>query len=343
MFLSDEQISEIDDLFKPPIQVEYIDPKGETKKMDSFYELEDYIKDYIYDKKYPGLLNKTQSKININDIPKEYENKVNEDIDKKELSKNNSNKNIQQKPKENKIIEKKYKIPNSNDAPIKFDTNYSTDDKDEYDAITLLNEDRKEGNEFGWTICVDKEKVKTFYKIIKMENDEGKSVDSVIFYVDAIIDYSSETISKLINDVEFRRKFDHLFKQAKILKEENKENNIKIIDLYLFMKMPFIFTDRDFVVTKKIWSDYNGKKNCTLINLHSILNDEYPPKDKPVRAEFVNRSAYICPITDNQCKFYMATCIDMKMSLSPTMMVKKGGEGQEKWVNEFIAAVKKYS
>ena len=41
-----------------------------------------------------------------------------------------------------------------------FNENYSTDDEDEFDALQLLNENREEGNEHGWILSVNKDKMK---------------------------------------------------------------------------------------------------------------------------------------------------------------------------------------
>ena len=66
---------------------------------------------------------------------------------------------------------KRYKIiPKENDV-ISFPEKFSTDDKDEYDTINLLNEDKSKGNKNGWDFYDDKDNSKIYHKIVKVENE----------------------------------------------------------------------------------------------------------------------------------------------------------------------------
>ena len=334
MFLPNECLEEINKIFIPSKPHNLIDKEGDIKKMDSLYELEDYIKENIYDKKYPGVL----PEIDIN-LLANYSDEEEDEEDQEKYSKNE----ISEEQKNNEISteEKKYKII-SKSTDIIITDNYSTDDEDEYNAINLLNEDKNEGNEYGWVLSVNKDNMKIYYKLIKILDEQDKENDNIVFSVEATIDYSSDKISNYINDFNFRKEFDTLYNQGKILEDKNESENLKIFELYLYMKMPFVFSDRDFVVRKKIWSNHNNKKDCTLIHIKSIENSEYPPKDKPVRGLFINRAAYICPIDNGQSKLYLSTCFDMKMNVSPSMMKQKGSEGQGQWVHKFIENIKKH-
>ena len=337
MFLSQEAFDDITKIFKPSTPINLIDKDNVLRKMDSLYELEDFIKENIYDKKYPGLLPNIEPNMS-------YDYSDEEEEQEKSLEKNNQNNlNEENKNKEENRIEKKYKIiPSENDI-IEFIGNYSTDDEDEYNAIKLLNENKNEGNEEGWVLSVNKDKMKIYYKIVKLKDEQGKDVDSLFFYADANIDYDSKKTSEYINDFNFRKEFDELYKQGKIINEKNdEENKVKIVDCYLYMKMPFMFTDRDFVIRKKIWNNFNNKKDCFLIHIKSIENSDYPAKDKPVRASFINRAAYICPDGEGHCKLYLGSCFDMKVNVGVSMMKSKGSEGQAQWINKFIENIKKH-
>ena len=334
MFLPNESLEEINKIFILSKPHKPIDKEGEIKKMDSLYELEDYIKENIYDKKYPGVLPDIDINLLANYSDEEEDEEDQEKYSKNEISEEQNNNQSTTK-------EKKYKIiPKSTDIIIT--DNYSTDDEDEYNAINLLNEDKNEGNENGWVLSVNKDNMKVYYKIIKIMDDQDKEIDNIVFSVEATINCSSDKINNYINDFNFRKEFDMLYSQGKILEEKNEGENLKIFELYLYMKMPFVFTDRDFVVRKKIWSNHNNKKDYTLIHIKSIENSEYPPKDKPVRGSFINRAAYICPTDNGESKFYLSTCLDMKMNVSPSMMKQKGSEGQGQWVEKFIANIKKH-
>ena len=335
MFLSKESFEEINKIFIPSTPLNIIDKDDELKKMESLYELEDYIKENIYDKKYPGVLPNIETNLYS------QEDYSDEEEEEKSIEKDSHNE-LDSNDKEVKQ-EKKYKIISKPNDIIMFNENYSTDDVDEYDAIQLLNEDRTEGNEHGWVLSVNKEKKKIYYKIIKLQDEKGNDVESLIFYVDAIIDYPSQKVNHYVNDFNFRQEFDNLYKQAKIFNEKNDdENNIKIIEGYYYMKMPFMFTDRDFVTRKKIWENHNNNKDCFLISIKSFEHPDYPAKDKPVRGEFKNRCAYICPLNDGQCKMCLASFFDMKMNVGVSMMKSKGSEGQGQWVDKFVENIKKH-
>ena len=336
MFLPEEDFSEINRIFIQGKPLEPVDKNNDLQNMDSLYELEDYIKENIYDKKYPGIL--TDIKLNSSD---DYSNEDQEQKDEKELILFSSSKKL------SSTSDKKYKIISKSTDIILFnEENYSTNDEDEFAAINLLNEDRSKSNDLDWVLSVTKDKIKIYYKQIRLKNEENKDFDTLIFYVEAILDIPSYKINEYINDINFRKEFDSLYNQVKVLSEnEDESNNLKIIELYFYMKMPVFISDRDFVVRKKIWNEYNNKKGCYLIHLKSIENSEYPPKQKPVRGKFINRAAYICPYMDEErekCKLYLASCFDMKMSFGVSMMKSKGSEGQGKWVEELIKNINKH-
>ena len=337
MFLPKESLKEIQNIFIIQKPIDLVDKEGCLKNMDSYYKLEDFIKENIYDKKYPGVLPDIETNILSRENYSDEEEEEYQSQEKIEQNSNQINEEIQNK------IEKKYKIISNRNDIISLPENYSTDDLDEYDAVKLLNENREEANEHGWTLSVNKDKYKIYYKIVKLQDENGIDVDSLFFYAEANIDYPSNKVNQYINDFNFRKDFDEMYKSAKILDEKkDEENNLKIIDGYYYMKMPVFFSDRDFITRKKIWSDYNNKKDCFLINIKSIEHPDYPPKDKPVRGKFINRSAYICPDGDEKCKLYLGTCFDMKINVSVSMMKNKGSEGQGKWIEKVIENIKKH-
>ena len=135
-----------------------------------------------------------------------------------------------------------------------------------------------------------------------------------------------------MNDFSFRQKVDENYKKGKLI-SESMEGNIKYMEIYLYMKMPFIFSDRDFVIKKKCWLDYNGNKDHALFFIHSVENPQFPPTKKLVRGTFENRSGYIKPLGDNQCQLNVVTAMDVKMSLGVSTMSKNGAEMQEKWIS----------
>ena len=293
--------------------------------------LEDKVQDIeepnqeILDKNIP------QSTEPTNEIDKIIPGKITETvkIDENELEEMENEENP--KPEENNeipveetITAKKYIIKSGN--IVSLPENYSTDDEDEMIAINTLNEDIS-----SWKKYTDKDGIKLYFKPYPTKDEEGKDIESVIGYCEAILDFPASKVISKMNDFEFRKNVDDQYKKGNLI-SERMEGNIKYMDMYLFMKMPFIFSDRDFVVRKKCWLDYNGNKDHALFYIHSIENPEYPPKKKLVRGNYANRSGYIKPLGDNQCQLNVVTAMDVKMSLGVSTMSKNGAEMQEKWV-----------
>ena len=227
-------------------------------------------------------------------------------------------------PQAEPVAEKKYKIASGNIVSVP--DNYSTDDEEEFTAIKTLNEDIS-----SWKKYTDKDGIKLYFKPYPVKDEKGNDCESVIGYCEAILDFPASKVITKMNDFNFRKNVDDQYKKGNLI-SERMEGNIKYMEMYLFMKMPFIFSDRDFVVRKKCWIDYNGNKDHALFYIHSIENPQYPPNKKLVRGNYANRSGYIKPLSDNQCQINVVTAMDVKMSLGVSTMSKNGAEMQEKWV-----------
>ena len=238
-------------------------------------------------------------------------------------------------PEEVKVEEEvkpegKFKITEFN-GPVKVPPNYSTDDEDEFDAIQILNSDKSD-----WKLQVDKDGMKVYSKLYKITNDEGKEVDNIMFYTDATVNFPASEINKQLYTYSLREKWDKSLQKGKLIKEEEVSHNLIVKQFYAYIKMPFIFSDRDIVLKEKLWKDYQGEKDCTLCNIKSFEHPDYPAKEKPVRAEQRNFGRYVKPISDNQCKMYVISKFDMKLSAPISMMEGKGSEGQLKSIKEFL-------
>ena len=303
---------------------------------------------------------KDLSQADLNNIPSNPEDKIIKDIPSKStinqnsLSNNNSdepdstaqNQNIQDnlnsnhkdspKKPEN---EKEIKVSESNgkyhveqlDGPVIVPEGYTTNDEDEFNAIQILNEDKTK-----FKLQVDKDNIKISSKLFKIINDEGKEVDNIMFFTDATVNYPASLVNKQLNNFNLRQKWDISYEQGKLIKEENLPGDINIIDYYSYLKMPFIFSDRDFVLRNKTWNNYQGEKDCYLTHMKSIKHPDFPPKEKPVRGYYENFGCYIKPINDNQCKLYTIAKFDMKLSAPIFMMEGQGSSKQANFIKGFI-------
>ena len=344
MFLPEETYEEINKLLILKKPLEPVDKNNLIQNLDSLYELEDYIKEKVYDKKYPGLLPE------INQILLSQDENSDEDNQNSNENKNNNfNKNILNIIDNSVgILDKKYQINSKPGDIVKFDSNkFSTDDEDEFNAIELLNEERSENNENNWIFDTSKDNINVYYKINKVKIDEDNEIKVLFLYVDLIADISSSKFEKYFNDNNFRKEFDKVYSKAEIIKENLDEiNNIKIIDLYLYLKMPFFLTDRDFTTRKKIWKDHNNKKGCYLMHMKSVNIEDYPEKAKPVRGNFIIRAGYISPYNDaeneEKCKFSFITCFDMKLQFPLQLIKNESIKEQRIWAEDLIKNIKKH-
>lgn len=234
-----------------------------------------------------------------------------------------------QEPEQEKVG--KYKITEFG-GPVTLPPNYSTDDEDEFNAIQILNQ-----NKSDWKLQKDKDNIKIYSKLFKIFNDEGKEVDNIVFFTEATIDFPASEVNKQMHNYTLRSKWEKSLQKGKIIKEERLPNDIDICDYYAYVKMPFIFADRDMVLRSKTWCNYLGEKDCYLTHLKSIEHPDFPPKEKPVRAIYENAGQYIKPISDNQCKLYSIAKFDFKISAPVSMMEGKGSDGQFKGIKEFIS------
>ena len=133
---------------------------------------------------------------------------------------------------------------------------------------------------------------------------------------------------------------DELYEKGKLVNEKVIDGNIKVRELYLYMKMPFIFADRVFVAERKCWLAHNENKDHALLYLHSIENADYPAKEKPLRVNFEYKSMYIKPLGENQCQLYSVTDMDLKISFGTSTLMKSGQEKQEKWIKSLKIIIK---
>ena len=204
-----------------------------------------------------------------------------------------------------------------------------TNDKEEKAALGFLNIDKSK-----WDVKEKNDEMNLTYSTIKMENPlTNAEEDKVVFCLDVTLKKPVQTVLNCLNDFNIRKKFDTLYSEGKLLSE--KKENPEVYNYYLLLKMGFVFSNRDFVVQKKIWSNYNGKKDNYLIHVVSIDHKDYPEQSNPVRGIFYNRVAYIKPgETEGETSFTLCNCIDMNViDVGSYIAISKGTGGMKKWLN----------
>ena len=345
MFLPEESFEEINKLLILKKPLEPVDKNNLIQNLNSLYELEDYIKEKIYDKKYPGLLP------DINHIALSQDENSDEDNQNNEDDYNDNPNKIKQNILDNNnesLPDKKYKIYSKPNDIVKFNSgNYITDDEDEYNVISLLNEDRTENNEHNWILSSSKDNINVYYKVSNVKTDENQEINALFLCVDLIANINSSKFENYFNDTNFRKEFDKLYLKAEIIKENYDDiNNLKIIDFYLYLYMPFFLTNRDFTTRKKIWKDHNNKKGYYLMHMKSVKNDDYPEKVKPIRGNFIIRAGYISPYNEGEdeekCRLCLITCFDMKLKFPLPLVRNLSLNEQRIWAEDLIKNINKH-
>ena len=215
--------------------------------------------------------------------------------------------------------------------------NVETNDKDEKACLRFLTVDKSK-----WEVKENKDDYKISYCSIPMEDPlTNKSEEKVCFCLEITLKKPVSTVIKCLNDYDVRKTFDTLYAEGKLISE--KKDNPEVYEYYFLLKMGFVFSNRDFVVQKKVWKDYRGNKDHYLIHVSSINHPDYPEKSDPVRGVYLNRAAYVTPGSNaNETSLTLCNCIDMKMiNIGNFMVVSKGVEGMKSWVEKFKPVVEK--
>ena len=212
-----------------------------------------------------------------------------------------------------------------------------TKDPDEKSALDFLTLDKS-----SWQLYEQTDDYKLMHSYIQMQNPLTKSPEEKLsFCLEATIKEPIEKVIKCVNDLNIRKTFDSLYNEGKLLSET--KGNPDTYIYYLLLKMGFVFSNRDFVVQKKIWSNYRDKKDNYLIHVISIEHKDYPEQSNPVRGIFLNRAAYIKPgEKEGETSFTLCNCIDMKViNVGSYMAISKGTGGMKKWLNQLKDTLKK--
>ena len=74
----------------------------------------------------------------------------------------------------------------------------------------------------------------------------------------AVINYPVDVVIKAFNDVEVRKKWNKGFGKGPMeIMSKTVEGDLTTELMYIYVKMPFVFTDRDLIQTRKTWYPYH--------------------------------------------------------------------------------------
>ena len=267
-------------------------------------------------------------KINPNENPFETINEIN--TSRNNLSNQiilNNEIPISNSLKEDKKIikEKKYKLISSPNNIIKIPENYSTDDEDEYKIVSLINEELDD----KWNLAIDDKK-----NNIKVYKKEVSYTQALLLKTFSQIPFSLNVIMNVLDDFDFRMKWDKTFKTISLVEKlpKNENENFESYIQYSYLKFPPFMTDRDFLQKNKIWKNYLGNEKCLLGHNKSTTHEKYPEKSNPIRAEMIIGGFYFEEINENLTKVYLINNADVKATTGISLINKKAPESPQNFI-----------
>jgi hypothetical protein len=208
--------------------------------------------------------------------------------------------------------QKKYQITTNPTDYISLPPTYSTDDEDEKCVIDLINGK----GDIEWEKVKSKDPNLQIY--IKFFNKDC----TIIVRWHAIIPYSLKTIM----EVTFNNKI--YLQWNKDTSDKNralgltKDGNFEIEDMYIYIPFPFIMGDRDMVLRRKMWKEYNGNNNAVLVQMKSIEHVDYPVKKKPIRAYIYMAGNYYEEIEPGKTRISALNHADVKFNKTLAKLAK---------------------
>ena len=335
-----------------------------SKTIKSYKSFQKPLIDMFNPSSYRILNSKKSNELELEKKNNEENNKINIKkehlILEKELKDNlesniNKKKTLEKKTEELKLETKKIsknKIPkHSKTFKHSFSTTeknfinvhrtYTTDDTDEYNLINLINEDISKGNKFGWELSIKSKEVEVYSKKSKLKNGD----DSIITKTIAIFPYPINIVIQYLEDFEYRKRYETMMKRGKSIEKIKYDNsNLEKEYLYLYLKMPLMFDDRDFVEEKKLWINHGQKEKTALFLLKSVERNDFPIKKNIVRGEMIINGNYLEEISKNKTRIVMVCEMDIKMnsSLLKSIMAKEVPKGQKEWVKDTLKRLPEY-
>ncbi len=305
----------------------------------------------------------------LNDSNQENENKINEEIQNEEKQneeiqneeKQNEEKQnadlvndniileqpkelikqeIEEKKEETNINLKKSPIITNPNKTISLPNDYSIKFEKEKELIDLFNEDHKSGNKNNWVFAKKEKEIEIYYKLTVCHDKE--KTRSIILKTFGTLPFRLDIIWNYLLDFEFRKQYEPVYKEGRII-EENKGNPIiKIV--YGFIKMPFFMTDREILSKQYYFTNYAGQDNINLLLEHSIERNDFPIKEKIIRAEWEIRGIYLEQKNDKETIVKLVGLFNMKFNQDFIVkaLTTKGPDGQVKFFTEITKNIKEY-
>ncbi len=228
----------------------------------------------------------------------------------------------------NQCFEKKYKLKFLPENIIKIPINYTTDDEDEFQIISIINESL----ENDWKLVIEDNE-----NNIKVYKKDVLYTPTPLLKTFGEIPFSLKIIMEVLFNYDFRINWDEIFKNIFLVEKlPNDNNEYESFIEYSIFKFPTFMDDRDFIQKIKIWRSYLGNPKIVLIHNRSIKYSKYPEKLNPVRGDMIIGGYYLEQINNNLTKFILINNIDFKASQGISLINKKEMENQQNFIKNLI-------
>ena len=158
-----------------------------------------------------------------------------------------------------------------------------------------------------------------------------------------IVPYPFTLVRDILMDTEGMDKWDETFSKHKIIEESPEINGITRKIEYLYIKFPMMMDDRDIVLEKKIWKEYNGNKNCFLSLSKSIEHPNVPVNKKIIRAEMIMSGIYLSENKQGETNIYLINNVDLKVKTGSGIVNSRAKKSPKTFMENLIKYCKKLS
>ncbi|MCQ2819986.1 MAG: START domain-containing protein [archaeon] len=212
-----------------------------------------------------------------------------------------------------------YHFKKYNNPIIKIEDGSGTEDKDLYDLVNLMNIDPSKSNGFSQVV---NEKGMNIYKK-HVDNSPVVLIKSI-----ATIPFKKEIVFEAISNLKIRRQWDKVFSELKVVDNEGAETG-EI--LYMIIKAPLMFENRDFVQRKKVWKGFPDN-NSIIMHFVSVEHPKYPKNKKYTRAETVISGYYIKDKGDGTSLLGIISQTDIKGNIPSGIVNKFAPSSSKDWI-----------
>ena len=227
----------------------------------------------------------------------------------------------------NQYFEKKYRLKYSPDNIIKIPINYSTDDYDEFQITSIINEPL----ENDWKLAIE-----DYEYNIKVYKKEVLYTQALLLKTFGEIPFSLNVIFNVLEDYNFRKNWDEDCKNIIVDKLPKSNNEYESYIQYVIMKFPTFMEDRDFVQKFKIWKNYLGDNKRILKHNKSVNYYKYPEKINLIRGEMIIGGYFLEEINSNLTKCIFINNSDLKISSGISLINKREIENQQNHIKYLV-------